>query len=75
MRFELINGDTRLMGKMVNDGWTLVNTFPNPYPQPYFFALMQLNTKTPESYDLKAVMEECRLADIEASKVNGEIPF
>lgn len=77
MRFELIEGHTLLLGRMVNDGWELINTFPNPYPQPYFFALLRLNTKDPDSYDLRKVKEESRLAMIEEerSRPTSDIPF
>ena len=57
-RYELIAGDTGLINILIADGWKIENTFPNPYPQPYFFALMRL----PEGmdhlrgwYDLKNV--------------------
>ncbi len=43
MRYELIDGDTRIINILVRDGWKIENTFPNPYPQPYFFALMYLH--------------------------------
>jgi len=67
MRYELIDGDTKLISRLANDGWLLINTFPNPYPQPYFFALMKYeNTKEAEkSYDLKKVKEE-----IERERIN-----
>lgn len=58
MRFELIDDDTKLLSRLCNDGWELVNTFPNPYPRPYFFALVRLSSKAEETYDLKRVQEE-----------------
>lgn len=41
MKYELIDGDTKIINIMVADGWKIENTFANPYPQPYFFALMR----------------------------------
>lgn len=58
MRYELIEGDTRLINQLVKDGWKIENTFPNPYPKPYFFALMYL--KSPfgaYNYDVQQVKE------------------
>lgn len=44
MKYELIDGDTRYINVMVNHGWKIENTFPNQYPQPYFYALMRHDT-------------------------------
>lgn len=62
MRFEFIDGDTRVINIMVKDGWKIENTFPNPFPQPYFFALMVLNTGINEDkYDVDNVIAHvCR---------------
>lgn len=56
-RFELIDGNAQLITVMVNDGWSIVNTFPNPYPQPYFVALMTIDSVRAASYDLNNVKE------------------
>lgn len=58
MRYELVDGDAKLITIMVADGWQIVNTFPNPYPQPYFFALMSLDHHIESLYDVHAVHEE-----------------
>jgi len=52
-RFELIDGDAKLLSILINEGWELINTFPNPYPQPYFFALVLLTHDWPERFDLQ----------------------
>lgn len=58
MRYELIEGDTRLINQLVKDGWKIENTFPNPYPQPYFFALMYLESPFGAyNYDVQQVKE------------------
>jgi hypothetical protein len=57
MRFELIEGDTKLINILVKDSWEIENTFPNPYPQPYFFALMKLNTVDCDDYDIDEAKE------------------
>jgi len=59
MRYELIDGDTGLINILIKDGWLIENTFPNPYPQPYFFALMKLTTEDCNEYDLQAVKDKC----------------
>lgn len=74
MRFELIDGDTVLMGILANDGWTLVNTFSNPYPQPWFFALMQLN-KTSYVYDMEKAKKSAEEIHKERAPKPDEIPF
>jgi hypothetical protein len=53
MRYELIEGDTELISRLANDGWVLINTFPNPSPMPYFFALMQLTSDNANDYDVQ----------------------
>lgn len=41
IEYDFINGDIDKINRLVKEGWSLVDTFPNPHPQPYFFALMQ----------------------------------
>lgn len=55
MRIELVDGNTDVLNIMLNDGWKIVNTFPNPYPEPYFFALMSLEHPNENDYDVSAV--------------------
>jgi len=55
MRYELVEGDTRIINIMVNDGWEMANTFPNPYPQPYFFALMRVSDANEKNYSMENV--------------------
>jgi hypothetical protein len=55
MRYELIDGDTRIINIMVNHGWEIVNTFQNPNPQPYFFALMRLNDSNGKNYSVENI--------------------
>jgi hypothetical protein len=78
-RFKLIAGDERVLNIMCNDGWEIVNTFPNPYPQPYFFALLKLEGQTrvgdhlcnPEDYDAQNVEDHVyRDAEIKQWKTN-----
>ena len=40
MRVELIGGNAKVITIMLRDGWKIINTFPNPYPEPYFFVLL-----------------------------------
>jgi len=60
MRYELIEGDTKIINALMKDGWTLENTFPNPHPMPYFFALMRLNTMDEDDYNIQAAIEKNR---------------
>lgn len=53
MRYEMVNGDTRIINIMVSDGWTLHSVIPNPYPQPYFYALMAFDKN--EFYNVENV--------------------
>jgi hypothetical protein len=58
MKYELIDGDTKIINIMVADGWKIENTFPNPYPQPYFFALMRHdNMSINDVYDTQNIFE------------------
>jgi hypothetical protein len=45
-RFKLVSGNEKVIEILVNDGWEIINTFPNPYPEPYFYALMCLKIPT-----------------------------
>lgn len=59
-RFKLVDGNEKVIEIMVNDGWEIINTFPNPSPMPYFFALMSLTLEvTPlintKEYDFQNV--------------------
>lgn len=63
MRFELIDGDPYLLTEMVRDGWKIVNTFPNPYPQPYFYALLSLEHPDEDNYDFIAIIENRHRVD------------
>jgi hypothetical protein len=76
VKYELVEGDTDIINRMVKDGWGIENTFPNPHPQPYFFALMRLNSPSLEEagYDLRRVIEEVRKIQ-HARPRNDEIPF
>lgn len=55
MRYELIQGNAKLLTILANDGWKLVNTFPNPHPEPYFFALMSLEHSNESEYDIDVI--------------------
>lgn len=55
MRYAFIDGNTKIINQLVKDGWEVVNTFPNPHPQPYFFALMLLNHGWEDRYDVENV--------------------
>lgn len=57
MRYELVDGDVRIINIMCNDGWKLDNTFPNTYPQPYFFALMRHDNMSVDGYDIQNVKD------------------
>ena len=50
MKYELVDGNTKIINIMVADGWEIENTFPNPYPQPYFFALMKHKGMSKDDY-------------------------
>lgn len=59
-RFKLVGGNEKVIEIMVNDGWEIINTFPNPFPEPYFFAFMSLTLEisplvTTREYDLENV--------------------
>lgn len=55
MRVELIDGNAKVITIMLRDGWKIINTFPNPNPKPYFFALMEINHELEDEYDIESV--------------------
>lgn len=55
MRVELIGGNAKVITIMLRDGWKIINTFPNPYPEPYFFALMEIDHEKEDEYDIGSV--------------------
>ena len=55
MRVELISGNAKVITIMLRDGWKIINTFPNPYPEPYFFALMEIEHEKEDEYDIESV--------------------
>jgi hypothetical protein len=55
MRVELIGGNAKVITIMLRDGWKIINTFPNPYPEPYFFALMEIEHENEDEYDIESV--------------------
>ena len=55
MRVELIGGNAKVITIMLRDGWKIINTFPNPYPEPYFFALMEIDHENEDEYDVESV--------------------
>jgi hypothetical protein len=55
MRVELIGGNAKVITIMLRDGWKIINTFPNPYPEPYFFALMEIDHEKEDEYDIESV--------------------
>ena len=57
MRYELVEGDTRIINIMVKDGWKIENTFQNPHPQPYFYALMCISDPNEEEYNVENVRD------------------
>jgi len=58
MKYELVDGETKIINIMVADGWKIENTFPNPYPQPYFFALMKHEgMKLNDIYDVQNIKD------------------
>jgi hypothetical protein len=61
MRYELIEGNTFILNCFIKDDWRLVDTFANPNPQPFFFALIMLNEIDEDKYDFDAKYEQFRV--------------
>jgi uncharacterized OB-fold protein len=57
MRVELVDGKTNILNVLLSDKWRILNTFPNPHPEPYFFALVELNDPQENEYDIESVKE------------------
>lgn len=55
--YKMIPGDDRVITILFNHGWKIEGTYPNPYPEPYFYALMYRDHNEDEYYNVDNVLD------------------
>lgn len=69
-------GDLDELNIKIKEGWVLINTFPNPYPQPYFFSLIGKIKQAESISELqahKAKIESLKELCSEKSKILDDV--